>query len=86
MHLTRSTIDSHHGACSATVRDEHPAPWASHSFVARDDPNRRIGPVNRRAPDSPLGGDDFSPRVGDLPHRGDELHRPSAHFTARPGE
>jgi hypothetical protein len=83
---TRSTIDSHHVACSATVRDEHPAPWASHSFVPRDDPNRGIDPVNRRAPDSSLRGDDFLPRVGDLPHRGDELTRPSAYFTARVGE
>ena len=42
--------------------------------------------MNRRASDLHHGGADFAPRVGDLPHRGDELERPSAHFTTRMGE
>jgi hypothetical protein len=79
-------IRSHDVECSATVRDEILASWESRSFVARDDPNPGIDPLKRHAPDFYHGGGDFSPRVGDFTHRGDELHHSSVHLTARTGE
>ena len=42
--------------------------------------------MKRHAPDFYHGGGDFSPRVGDFTHRGDELHHSSVHLTARTGE